>query len=202
MTARSFAACLQSVARPGAARVRAPTTGKLAPLCPAMSNTTQPALAPEQRVVLKRRGRRHGRCLASTSVSELREQLAPCWLHRRRLRRRRGTRLVDALLAWGSEADIRSAGTGDHDAGADHVCLQGVGLVGRIPHRRMAPCQSTAVVGPGHVSRGRGSRSDPDRWQISRSHRPAMGAHPGPRPATRLRAEAHRARRHLQRWRE
>ncbi|MBV9951412.1 MAG: LLM class F420-dependent oxidoreductase [Acidimicrobiia bacterium] len=51
--------------------------------------------------------------------------------------------LVDALVAWGDEEAIRARVQGHHDAGADHVCIQVVGIEwNELPvdtWRRLAP---------------------------------------------------------------
>jgi len=51
-------------------------------------------------------------------------------------------RLVDALVAWGDEADIMARVQEHRDAGADHVCLQVLSEGGMFPReewRRLAP---------------------------------------------------------------
>jgi probable F420-dependent oxidoreductase len=52
-------------------------------------------------------------------------------------------RLVDAIVAWGDEAAIAERVKAHLDAGADHVCIQVVGLPDREPPRdhwrRLAP---------------------------------------------------------------
>ncbi|HEY2601616.1 MAG TPA: LLM class F420-dependent oxidoreductase [Thermoleophilaceae bacterium] len=52
-------------------------------------------------------------------------------------------RLVDAIVAWGDEAAIAERVRAHHEAGADHVCIQVVGVTGgglpREAWRRLAP---------------------------------------------------------------
>jgi probable F420-dependent oxidoreductase len=52
-------------------------------------------------------------------------------------------RLVDAIVAWGDEAAVAERVRAHHDAGADHVCIQVVGVEGGAPPReawrRLAP---------------------------------------------------------------
>ncbi len=52
-------------------------------------------------------------------------------------------RLVDAIVAWGDEDAIAARVRAHHDAGADHVCIQVVGVQGGAPPRedwrRLAP---------------------------------------------------------------
>jgi probable F420-dependent oxidoreductase len=52
-------------------------------------------------------------------------------------------RLVDAIVAWGDEAAIAERVRAHHDAGADHVCIQVIGVEGGAPPReawrRLAP---------------------------------------------------------------
>ena len=51
-------------------------------------------------------------------------------------------RLVDAIVAWGTEAEIAARVAEHHEAGADHVCLQilqdGLGMP-EDQWRRLAP---------------------------------------------------------------
>ena len=55
---------------------------------------------------------------------ELSEQLAPPGLHRRRPLGEGSLRLVEGLVAWGSEDDIRGRVREHLSAGADQVCVQ------------------------------------------------------------------------------
>lgn len=51
-------------------------------------------------------------------------------------------RLIDALVAWGDEADIAGRLSQHRDAGADHVCIQVIGeegMLARQAWRRLAP---------------------------------------------------------------
>lgn len=52
-------------------------------------------------------------------------------------------RLVDAIVAWGGEAAIAERVRAHHEAGADHVCIQVLGVEGGAPPReawrRLAP---------------------------------------------------------------
>lgn len=52
-------------------------------------------------------------------------------------------RLVDAIVAWGDEAAIAQRVRAHHEAGADHVCIQVMGVQGGAPPceewRRLAP---------------------------------------------------------------
>jgi probable F420-dependent oxidoreductase len=43
-------------------------------------------------------------------------------------------RLIDALVAWGSEDAIRARIQQHWDAGADHVCIQSIPREGMTPH--------------------------------------------------------------------
>jgi probable F420-dependent oxidoreductase len=42
----------------------------------------------------------------------------------------RADRFIDAVVAWGSEDDIRKRIAAHHDAGADHVCIQPLSTAG------------------------------------------------------------------------
>jgi probable F420-dependent oxidoreductase len=51
-------------------------------------------------------------------------------------------RLIDALVAWGSPEDIAARVRAHRDAGANHVCIQVLGVSGRLPRaewRELAP---------------------------------------------------------------
>jgi probable F420-dependent oxidoreductase len=58
-------------------------------------------------------------------------------------------RLVDAIVAWGDEDAIASRVRAHHEAGADHVCIQVVGVEGGAPPRaawrRLAPALTAGI---------------------------------------------------------
>jgi hypothetical protein len=55
-------------------------------------------------------------------------------------------RLVDAIVAWGNEADIAKRVTEHIDAGADHVLLQPLGSLDQAV--RQLEALAPAVLGP------------------------------------------------------
>jgi probable F420-dependent oxidoreductase len=110
-----------------------------------------PVLAPEQAVVLEPDPVR-ARELARRHVPRYLE--LPNYANNLRrlgfgdddLRDGGSDRLVDAIVAWGDEEAIADRVRAHHDAGADHVCIQVVGVDGTAPPRetwrRLAPALS------------------------------------------------------------
>jgi probable F420-dependent oxidoreductase len=112
-----------------------------------------PLLAPEQAVLLetdagraRERARSHlERYLALPNYTN---NLLRHGLGEDDLRDGGSDRLVDAIVAWGDEEAIAARVRAHHQAGADHVCVQVVGLEGdalpREEWRRLAPALSGA----------------------------------------------------------
>ncbi|HEY7632731.1 MAG TPA: LLM class F420-dependent oxidoreductase [Thermoleophilaceae bacterium] len=107
-----------------------------------------PLLAPEQAVLLetdpaRAREQARGHMELYLTLPNYTNNLLRVGFTEDDLRDGGSDRLVDAIVAWGDESAIAERVRAHHDAGADHVCVQVVGVTGGEPPReawrRLAP---------------------------------------------------------------
>ena len=113
-----------------------------------------PMLAPEQAVLLEKRpevarrvAREHMR--PYLALENYRRNLLRLGWRIADMRGGGSEALVDAIVAWGTAADVQARISAHHDAGADHVCIQPLASDARS---QLAQLRALAALLPGTAS--------------------------------------------------